>query len=327
MPPAPTSTTSAAAMPTIDIILRRFGLPADPGCPGPYWPPPNPPDPPDPPDPPPPRPVPPAAPPRPAEMSAAEKPKELADQTPASAAPPFLAASSPGESASSPGAAISGRVQSRWSSLLDLASGLGGGVSSGVSEDLSLNTDLDGLSGSGAHAEPEPPTAASVLAEDAGDPGGDGSGAADTGAGASVAAESAAGGLGTVVFGVNQEPDGLGGSAGRCAPMLSSEAFLAIGVNTDPAGLDGLVGSLLAASGRYAPDGLSGARGSGALCPPTRPPSTIPGDSVSPPVCASSASGPGRLLCAPICTTSFPPASVGTAGGNRSAYQVKKRAQ
>jgi hypothetical protein len=156
---------------------------------------------------------------------------------------------------------MSGRVESRWSTLLDLPSGLGGVVSSGVSEDLSLNTDPDGLSGSGAHAEPELPTAPSVLAGDAGDSGGDGSGPADTAAGDSVAAASASGGLGTVVFGVNHEPDGLGGSVLRCAPGLSSDACLAIGVNTDPAGLDGLVGSLLAASGRYAPDGLSAARG------------------------------------------------------------------
>ncbi len=57
------------------------------------------------------------------------------------------------------------------------------------------------------------------------------------------------------------------------------------------------------------------------------PPSVTPRDSVSPPVCASPASGPGRLLCAPICTTSFPAASLDTARGDRPEDQVKKRAQ
>src|SRR6185437_9586256 len=74
------------------------------------------------------------------------------------------------------------------------------------------------------------------------------------------------------------------------------------------------------------PDGLSADRNPCAPPLPVKPPSLTPEASGSP-IFASSASGPGRLLCAPICTTSFPEASVDTASRDRPGDQVKKRTQ
>jgi hypothetical protein len=155
---------------------------------------------------------------------------------------------------------------------------VGASVSSAVDDGLSLNTDPDGLSGSGVHAEPEPSAEAaaslatsmlawSVLGEGAsadGDSSRDASGAGGAGAVGSDAAGSVAGGFDAFVFGLNQDPDGLSESGRRGDSGLSSDAFWASGVDSDHDGLGGLVGSLLAASGRYAPDGLSGTRGSAA---------------------------------------------------------------
>lgn len=188
-----------------------------------------------------------------------------------------------------------------------------------------VNHDADGLSGSGVGVPESPAPATSPLALSV--VGGAAGRAGDSAGDGSCAGASGAGGSGAVVFGVNHDPDGLSESECRGEPRLSSDAFGASGVNSDPDGLSGPVGSLLVASGRYAPEGLSGGRASGTRGSPTRPPSVTPRDSVSPAVCASSASGPGRMLCAPICTTSLPPASLGTTGGDRSADPVKKQAQ
>ena len=158
------------------------------------------------------------------------------------------------------------------------------------------NTEPDGLAATGDHGDTGDPSDPGGLADHA-DP--DGLGTPDPGA----------------PSGANADPDGLSGTA--AAGGLGA---------CESASLVGLAGSAADQSGLLDPDGLSGLGDSGTPLGLTAP-LRVGRDSVSPLSSAGRSSGPGRLLCAPICTTSSSRASVDTSQADRRPDPVKSGAQ
>jgi hypothetical protein len=120
------------------------------------------------------------------------------------------------------------------------------------------------------------------------------------------------------------DPDGLSDRpwpAGPAGPP-SSAALAGSVVLADSRRLPGSTGlaDSVARAGSAGPAGSVPLAGSGAL--------VSAADSADPPVPSEGwPSCPGRLLCAPICTTSFFPASVSNPKRGRLADQMKKQAQ